>query len=316
MRAVVYDRYGPPEVLRLEDIPLPHPAPDQVLVRVAAVSINRADWEMLLGRPLYARIGGWRHPARPTLGTDIAGTVSAVGSAVTAFRTGDEVYGRCRAGGFAEYAAARAGSLSPKPAELSFAEASTIPEAGAIAVQGTAGVGPSDRVLINGGGGGSGTFAIQLASLAGAHVTAVDNAEKLDFMRSVGAHEVLDHRRHDYTREGPFDLVLDLVAHRSVFAYRRALAPGGRFHYVGGSVPTLLSMVTVGRVVGKASGRTLGLLVVGTGPAHYESVAERCVTGEVHIHIDRAFALEDTPAALAYVGEGRALGKVVVTPER
>jgi NADPH:quinone reductase-like Zn-dependent oxidoreductase len=167
-------------------------------------------------------------------------------------------------------------------------------------------------VLINGAGGGSGTFAIQLAKHLGAHVTGVDNAGKLDFMRMLGADEVIDYRADDFTRHGPYDLVLDLVAHRSVFAYRRALARGGRYLCVGGSVRSLLRVLTVGRVAGLVTGRSLGVLVVQQGPAHFEPMAARCAAGEVDVHIDRTFGLDDVPAALAYLGGGRARGKVVV----
>ena len=171
-------------------------------------------------------------------------------------------------------------------------------------------------MLINGAGGGSGSFAIQLAKRHGAHVTAVDNAAKQDFMRSVGADDVIDYRRHDFTRTTqPYDLVLDLVAHRSVFAYRRALASGGRYRCVGGSVRALLRVLTVGSVVGRLTGRSIGVLAVKEGPAHFEPLADLCVAGEIRIHIDRTFTLDEVPAALAHAGEGRALGKVVVTPD-
>lgn len=314
MRAVVYDRYGPPDVLRVEDVPTPSPAPGQVLVKVAATSINLSDWETLRGSPLYSRIGGLRSPARRTLGSDIAGWVDAVGPDVTQFRPGDEVYGDnlMLKGGFAEYAIAPASVLARKPAALSFDEASTIPQAGVIARQGTDGAAGGRRVLINGAGGGSGAFAIQLAKRLGAHVTGVDNAGKLDFMRAVGADEVIDYRRADFTRAGPYDLILDLVAHRSVFAYRRALAPGGRYRCVGGSVPTLLRVLTVGTVAGALTGRRLGVLAVKEGPAYFEPIAEMCAAGDLTVHIDRTFTLAQVPAALAHVGEGRALGKVVV----
>jgi NADPH:quinone reductase-like Zn-dependent oxidoreductase len=316
MRAVVYDRYGPPDVLRVEQVPVPAPGPEQVLVEVAATSVNLSDWECLRGAPLYARIGGLRNPARRVLGSDIAGRVHAVGPGVTRFGVGDEVYGDNLGlmGGFAEYALAPESVLAHKPAGLTFAEASTLPQAGAIAVQGTAGVGAGQRMLVNGAGGGSGSFAIQLAKRAGAHVTGVDNAGKLAFMRSVGADEVVDYRRTDFTRLGPFDHVLDLVAHRSVFAYRRALARGGRYRCVGGPVPTLLRVVTVGALLGRLTGRRIGLLVVKQGPDHFEPLAERCVAGTVRIHIDRRFGLDDVPEALAYVGGGHAHGKVVVEP--
>ena len=312
MRAVVYDRYGPPDVLRLEEVPTPSPGANQVLVEVAATSVNLSDWECLLGTPMYARIGGLRAPARRTLGSDIAGCVKAVGSDVTRFRPGDEVYGESPMGGFAEYAVASESALAHKPEKLTFAEASTVPQAGTIALQGTAGVGAGQRMLINGAGGGSGSFAIQLAKRAGAHVTGVDNAAKLEFMKSLGADEVIDYRIQDFTNLEPSDLVLDLVAHRSVFAYQRALARGGRYLCVGGSVPTLLRVVTIGAILGRLTGRRLGLLVVKQGPTHFEPLAERCVAGDVQIHIDRTFGLDDVPQALAHVGEGRALGKVVV----
>ena len=314
VRAVVYDRYGPPDVLRVEEVPVPSPAANQVLVAVAATSVNLSDWEGLRGTPMYARLGGLRAPRRRTLGSDIAGRVEAVGSGVTRFHPGDEVYGDNLAlmGGFAEFAVAPESALAHKPEALTFAESSTIPQAGAIALQGTAGVGPGQRILINGAGGGSGTFAVQLAKRAGAHVIGVDNAGKLDFMRSLGADEVIDYRSQDFTRLEPADLVLDLVAHRSVFAYRRVLARGGRYLCVGGSARALLRVVTIGAILGRLTGRRLGLLVVRPGPTHFEPLAERCVAGEIQIHIDRTFRLDEVPAALAHVGEGRALGKVVV----
>lgn len=200
-----------------------------------------SDWECLRGTPLYARIGGLRRPARRVLGSDIAGVVESVGAGVTRFRPGDAVYGDNLGleGGFAEYALVPESALAPKPDALTFAEASTLPQAGAIALQGIAGAGPGDSVLINGAGGGSGSFAIQLAKRLGAHVTGVDNSEKLEFMRSVGADEVIDYREQDFTRAGAYDLVLDLVAQRSVLAYHRALARGGRYRCVGGTTRTL-----------------------------------------------------------------------------
>ena len=315
MKAVVYDRYGLPDVLRVEDVPIPSPAAGQVRVKVAATSVNLSDWECLRGSPAYTRIGGLRSPARRTLGSDIAGVIDDVGEGVTRFQPGDEVYGDNLAlmGGFAEYALAAETALAPKPAHLSFAEASTIPQAGAIALQGTARAAAGSRVLINGAGGGSGSFAIQLAKRFGAYVTGVDNDAKQDFMRSVGADDVIDYRRDDFTRTAePYDLILDLVAHRSVFAYRRALAPGGRYRCVGGSVRSLLRVLTVGSVVGRLTRRSIGVLVVREGLPNFEPLADLCVTGEVSIHIHRTFTLDEVPAALAHVGEGRALGKVVV----
>ena len=317
MKAVVYERYGSPDVLRIEDVPVPSPAAGQVRVRVAATSVNLSDWEGLRGSPAYARVGGLRSPARRTLGSDIAGVVDGVGEGVTSFRAGDEVYGDNLAlmGGFAEYALAPESALAHKPAQLTFAEASTIPQAGAIALQGTKWAGAGRRVLINGAGGGSGSFAIQLAKRLGAQVTGVDNAGKQEFMRSLGADDVIDYRRDDFTRTTqPYDLILDLVAHRSVFAYRRALRPGGTYRCVGGPARALVRVLTVGSVVGRVTGRSIGVLVVKEGPAHFVPLTDLCVSGEITIHIDRTFSLDEVPAALARHGEGRALGKVVVVP--
>jgi NADPH:quinone reductase-like Zn-dependent oxidoreductase len=310
----VYDRYGLPDVLRVENLPMPSPGPDQVLLKMSATSLNLSDWECLLGSPMYARIGGLRSPARNVLGSDIAGRVESVGSGVTRFHPGDEVYGDNLdlKGGFAEYAVAPESMLALKPRTLTFAEASTLPQAGAIAMQGTATAAPGRRVLINGAGGGSGAFAIQLAKQAGAHVTGVDNAGKLEFMRSLGADDVIDYRSQDFTRGEPYDLVLDLVSYRSVFAYRRTLARGGRYLSVGGTTRSLLRITTGGFVLGRLTGRRIGVLVVKLGPAAFEPLAERCVSGDVQIHIDRTFTLEEVPQAMAHVGEGRALGKVVV----
>ena len=259
MKAVVYERYGPPDVLHVEDVPMPNPSTGQVRVKIAATSLNLSDWEALTGSPAYARIGGLRSPSKRTLGSDIAGVIDDVGEGVTRFQSGDEVYGDNLAlmGGFAEYALAPQSALAPKPAELTFAEASTIPQAGAIALQGTRRAVAGCRVLINGAGGGSGSFAIQLAKRLGAHVTGVDNETKQEFMVSVGADEVIDYRRDDFSRTGPpYDLILDMVAHRSVFAYRRALARGGRYRCAGGTVRTLLRVLTAGSVVG-AGNRSL-----------------------------------------------------------
>ncbi|MDP2772173.1 MAG: NAD(P)-dependent alcohol dehydrogenase [Nocardioides sp.] len=294
---------------------MPSPAAGQVLVEVAATSVNLSDWECLRGTPAYARIGGLRAPAHRVLGSDIAGVVDAVGDGVSRFRPGDEVYGDNLAlkGGFAQYALVPESELARKPSRLTFAEASCLPQSGAIALQGTKWAQAGRRVLINGAGGGSGCLAIQLAKRIGAHVTGVDNATKLDFMQSVGADEVIDYRLADFTRTSqPYDLVLDLVAHRSVFAYRRALAPGGTYRCVGGSVSTLLRVLTAGWLVGRLTGRSIGVLAVHEGPAHFDPLAALCVSGDLRIEIDRTYSLDEVPAALAHVGDGRALGKVVV----
>lgn len=314
MRAVVYDRYGPPEVLRIADVAVPIPRAGEVLVRVVATSVNLSDWEGLHGSPAYARFGGLFAPRRHILGSDIAGVVERVGDGVTRFRVGDAVYGDILTvmGGFAEYAVAPASALALKPAALTFAQASTLPQSGAIALQAVARAKPGERMLLNGAGGGTGAFALQLAAASGVHVIGVDNAGKLDFMRALGADEVIDYRTDDFTQHGPYDLIVDLVARRSVFAYRRALAPGGRYLIVGGIARALLRVMTIGALIGVMTGRRLGVLAVRTGPAHFEPLAERCVAGEVRIAIDKVFTLDEVPQALRYVGTGQALGKVVI----
>jgi len=320
MRAAVYDRYGGIEQLRLEEVPVPMPGAGEVLVELVATSINLSDWEGLRGSPAYARIaGGLRRPRQRILGSDIAGRVAAVGDGVTRFVVGDEVYGDNleRKGGFAQFAVAPETALARKPPGLTFAEASAIPQAGAIALQAVARGRAGERILINGAGGGSGALAIQLAVAAGMQVTGVDNAAKLDFMRELGAHRVIDYRaedpvRRDFTRSGPYDLIVDFVAHRSVFAYRRALAPGGRYYVVGGTLRALLRVLTLGTIVGALSGTKLRVLVVREGPEHFAPMADMIVDGEVQVRIDSRFPLDEVAAALVRHGEGRARGKVGV----
>lgn len=315
MRAWVYERYGGVEELKLRDVPTPVPARGEVLVEVVATSVNLSDWEALRGSPGYARLDGLRAPRTQVLGSDVAGRVVTVGDGVTRFRPGDEVFGDNlpRRGGFAEHVVMPEKAVAHKPPALTFAQASTIPQAGAIALQALASAAPGSRVLVNGAGGGSGSLMVQLAVARGLHVTAVDNAGKLAFLERLGAHEVIDYRRTDFTRTGPYDLVVDLVAHRSVLAYRRALARRGRCLMVGGTLRTLLRMLTVGPVLGALTGARLGVLFVRQGPRHFTPLADLCAAGDVQIHVDRTFPLSDVPAALTLHGEGRALGKVVVT---
>jgi NADPH:quinone reductase-like Zn-dependent oxidoreductase len=316
VRAAVYDRYGSPDVLRIDDVPVPSPAEGQLLVEVAATSVNLSDWESLTGSPFYARLGGLRSPAHRTLGSDLAGRVAEVGPGVTRFRPGDDVYGDNLAlmGGFAEYAVAAGSALAPKPAGLSFAEAAALPQAAAIALQGTRWAGPGSRVLINGAGGGSGMYAIQLAKLAGAEVTGVDNAEKQEFMRSLGADHVVDYARENVTRGGrTYDLILDLAAYRSAVAYNRTLEPGGRYLYVGGSVPTLFQVLLIGPLLGLRARKKIRLLPVRLGARQLGPLVELCQQGQVRTVIDRRYPLSEVPEALRYLGAGRAKGKVIIT---
>jgi NADPH:quinone reductase-like Zn-dependent oxidoreductase len=318
MKAVVYTRYGPPEGLRLTDVPTPVPNDDEVLVRVHAVSLNATDWEVLRGKPLYSRIMGPFRPRRHILGSDIAGRVEAAGRNAARFRPGEGVFADIFSsmGGFAECVCVPETALAPMPAGLAYEQAAALPQAGAIALQGIHGKGrvqPGQKVLINGAGGGSGMYAIQLAKLHGAEVTGVDNAEKLEFMRSLGADDVIDYTREDFTRNGrTYDLILDLAAHRPAFAYGGSLRPGGRYLYVGGSVATLLQVLLIGPVIGRAEGKKIRLLAVRQGAQHLAPLVELCQAGKLATVIDRRYRLTEVPQALRYLGEGHAKGKVVV----
>jgi NADPH:quinone reductase-like Zn-dependent oxidoreductase len=321
MKAVVYTRYGPPDALRLTEVQTPVPKDNEVLVKVQAVSLNASDWEVLRGKPLYSRIGGPFRPQHHILGSDIAGRVEAVGPDATLFRPGEDVFADILSymGGFAEYVAVPESVLMRMPAGMTYQEAASLPQAGAIALQGILEKGQvksGQKVLVNGAGGGSGMYAVQLAKLHGAEVTGVDNAEKLEFMRAIGADHVIDYGRQDFTRTGrSYDLILDVAGHRSVFAYKRSLMPHGRYLYVGGSVPTLLQAALIGPLIGRAEGKKIRLLAVRLGAKHVMPLVELCQAGKIATAIDRRYPLAEVPDALRYLGEGHAKGKVVITLE-
>jgi NADPH:quinone reductase-like Zn-dependent oxidoreductase len=319
MKAFVYIKYGPPELLRLEEVEKPTPKDDEVLIRVQAVSVNASDWDALRGRPLYVRAGGLLKPHRQILGSDIAGRVEMVGRNVRRFQPGDEVFGDilARLGGFAEYVCARESALALKPASMTLEEAAAIPQAAVVALQGIRDKGevqPGQKVLINGAGGGAGSFAVQLAKLYGAEVTGVDNTGKLDFMRSLGADHVIDYTREDFTKSRKqYDLILDLVAHRSAFAYPRALRPNGSYFFVGGSVSTIFQILLLGPWIRSAGGKNIRLLAVQPNLKDLVYVTELCEAGKLVPFIDRRFPFSEIPDALRYLGEGRAKGKIVIT---
>lgn len=319
MKAIVYTKYGPPEVLQLEEVAKPTPKDDEVLIKVQAVSVNRSDWEGLSGKPLYARLGGLLKPRHHILGSDIAGRVEMAGKHIRRFRPGDEVFGDIlpRLGGFAEYVCARESALAPKPASMTFEEAAAIPQAAVIALQGTRDKGkiqPGQKVLITGAGGGTGTFAVQLAKLYGAEVTGVDNTGKLDFMRSLGADHVIDYTREDFTKNGKqYDLILDIVAHRSVFAYKRALRSRGSYFLTGGYVTTIFQVLLLGPWIRGTTGKKMRILAVQPNLKDLVHVTELYEAGKVVPVIDRRYPLSEIPEALRYLGEGRTKGKVVIT---
>jgi NADPH:quinone reductase-like Zn-dependent oxidoreductase len=321
MKAVVYTRYGSPDVLLFTDVEKPTPKDNEVLVKVLAVSLNRSDWETLRGKPLYARIMGPLRPRHHILGSDIAGRVEAAGRTTTRFQPGDDVFADILSymGGFAEYVCVPERALVPMPAGMSYEEAAALPQAGAIALQGIRDAGQvqaGQKVLINGAGGGSGMYAVQLAKLHGAEVTGVDNQEKLEFMRSLGADHVIDYTRADFTSNGRrYDLILDLAAHRSVLAYKGSLVPGGRYLYVGGSAATLLQVLLIGPLLGRAEGKKLRLLAVRLGAERLGPMVALCQAGKIATVIDRRYRLNEVPEALRYLGEGHAKGKLVAIVE-
>jgi NADPH:quinone reductase-like Zn-dependent oxidoreductase len=319
MKAIVYHQYGSPDVLKLEEVEKPTPTDDQILVKVHAVSVNRSDWEGLTGKPLYARIGGLRKPSNKILGSDVAGRVEVVGRNNKEFQPGDEVFGEMGDyhGGFAEYVCTRGRAWALKPAGLTFEQAAAIPQAGVIALQGIRDKGqvqPGQKVLINGAGGGAGSFAVQLAKSYGAEVTGVDNTGKLDFMRSLGADHVIDYTREDFTRNGKqYDFILDLIAYRTAFAYARALKPNGSYYAVGGSVATFLQFLLFGPWIRRTAGKKVRLLAVQRNRKDLVSITELCEAGKVVPVIDRQYPLSAVPEALRYLGAGHAKGKVVIT---
>jgi len=318
MKAIVCTKYGPPEVLQLKEVERPTPKDNEVLIKVHAVSVNRSDWENLTGSPLYARFGGLLRPRQQILGSDIAGRVEMIGRNTSRFQPGDEVFGDTsfRMGGFAEYVCALEETLALKPTSMTFEEAATIPQGAVIALQGIRDKGqvqPGQKVLINGAGGGAGMFAVQLAKLYGAEVTGVDNAGKLDFMRSLGADHVIDYAKEDFTKNGQqYDLILDVIANRSVFAYKRALRPNGSYFAVGGSAARLFQILLLGPWIRRTSGKKIRILAVQPNLKDLVHITELCEAGKIVPSIDKRYSLIEVPEALQYLGEGLVKGKVVI----
>ncbi|MCH2110767.1 MAG: NAD(P)-dependent alcohol dehydrogenase [Polyangiaceae bacterium] len=318
MRALVCENYGAPEVLQLRELPRPQPKKGEVLVQVAALSLNTSDWECVTGQPFYVRVYGLFRPKQPILGSDITGRVVALGEGVESLQLGDEVFGDAMGtfGGFAEYVAVPEKVLAKKPSSVSFEQAATLPQAAVIALQALrqgGGVTAGQKVLINGAGGGSGMFAIQMAKNAGAEVTGVDNAQKQEHMLALGADHVFDYREVDFTKTTQqYDLVIDLVGRRSVFAHRRALRRGGCYTMVGGSMSSLLQNLLLGPIVGFFTRTKMGILVVEPDHRDIEVILGLIEEGQIRVLIDKRFPLTETAAALSYLGQGSVLGKVVI----
>ena len=314
MKAFIYERYGPPETLRMAEVDKPAPKADEVLVRVLAASVNAADWHVLRGKPLFSRVTlGLLRPKHQILGGDVAGRVEAVGGGVTRFKPGDQVYANLLDhgyGGFAEYVSVPVDAMSLKPANLSFEEAAAVPMAAVTALQGLGRHGaiqPTQKVLVNGATGGVGSFAVQIAKASGAEVTGVTSTPNLDLVRSLGADHVLDYTSTDFTRGGGhYDLILDTVGNRSVPDLKRALAPGGRAAVTG--------FTSVSRLLGVSlrGGKEIAQVQAHVTTEDLNRLSELIEAGKLRPQIDRRYRFADIPVAIAYLEQGRARAKVVV----
>jgi NADPH:quinone reductase-like Zn-dependent oxidoreductase len=314
MKAFIYERYGPPETLRLAEVDKPAPGAGEALVKVLAASVNAADWHILRGKPLFSRATlGLLRPKHQILGVDVAGQVEAVGSDVTRFKAGDEVYANLLDhgyGGFADYVSVPVAVMAVKPAKLSFEEAAAVPMAATTALQGLGRHGalqPTQTVLINGASGGVGSFAVQLAKASGAEVTGVTSTRNLELVRSLGADQVIDYTTTDFTHgRRRYDRILDTVGNRSVPELRRALAPGGKAAVTG--------FTSVRRLLGVSlrGGKDVAQVQAHVTAEDLELLSELLTAGMVRPQIDRRYRFADIPAAIAYLEQGRARAKVVV----
>jgi len=322
MKAILFTRYGDADTLRLSTVEKPAPKPGEVLIRVHAASVNSWDWELLRGVPFANRMmfGLFRPKKINILGCDIAGEVEAVGSGVKQLRPGDAVFGDLSGrlwGGFAEYVCAPEHLLARKPPGISFEQAAALPQAGVLALQGLrqGQLRSGQQVLINGAGGGAGTFAIQLAKAAGAVVTAVDSGVKFDTMRALGADRLIDYTREDFTKNGQrYDLILDMMATRPLRACRASLHPGGRYVVVGGSMGPIFQTMLLGPLFSRLGGRRqFGLLMHKPDKADLDTLSAYVEAGTLTPVIERLYPLEESPEALRYFGTGRVCGKLVIT---
>jgi NADPH:quinone reductase-like Zn-dependent oxidoreductase len=316
MKAMVYTEYGPPEVLQLKEVETPSPREDEVLVEVRAASVNYADWSFVRGKPFLVRLigAGLLKPKNSILGADMAGQVEAVGRNAKQFQPGDSVFGDisgCGFGAFAEYVAVPEKALAPKPANITFEEAAAVPQAAVVALQGLCDNGqiqPAEKVLINGASGGIGTFAVQIAKSFGAEVTGVCSTRNLDMVRSIGADHVIDYTRKDFTQnEQHYDLILDIVANRSLSDYMRALGPEGSYVAVAFN-PASLFQRSRARGSKKASS-----LAAKTSVKDLVFIRELLEAGKIVPVIDKVYPLSEVAEAVRYYGERHAQGKVVIT---
>jgi NADPH:quinone reductase-like Zn-dependent oxidoreductase len=319
MKAVVFAKYGTPDVLELKEVDKPTPKDDEVLIKVHAVSINDWDLGLLQGIPFANRLqNGLTKPKKKILGSDIAGRIEAVGKEVVQFNPGDEVFGDLSGnwGGFAEYVCAREKALALKPAGMTFEEASAIPQAAMLALQGLRDKGkmqPGQKILINGAGGGVGTFAVQIAKLNNIEVTGVDSSGKLEMLRSIGFDHVIDYTREDFTKNGQcYDMILDVKTNRSIFDYTRALKPNGTYVTVGGATAQLLQVLFLGPWISMISKKKMRLVILKPNK-DLSYMNELFESGKVKPVIDGPYKLSEVPEAIQYFEEGNHKGKVVIT---
>lgn len=321
MKALVNDKYGPIDDLRLEEVPKPTPKDDEVLIRVHASSVNYGNVALVRGKPLLARLwSGLRKPKDRIQGSDVAGQVEAVGKDVKLFQPGDDVYGDTGLHGFgayAEYVCAPESAIAPKPAGVTFEAAATVPQAALVALQALRDAGQiqsGHKVLIYGASGGNGTFAVQIAKAFGAEVTGVCSTRNLALVRSIGADHVIDYTRKDFAANGQrYDLIVATVGDRSIFDYRRALTPRGTYVAAGGSLAQIFAGMLLGPWLSKTGGKTLRGVHHKENPEDLHFMNELLETGKVEPVIDRRYPLEQAVDALRYYGEGRSQGKVVIT---
>jgi NADPH:quinone reductase-like Zn-dependent oxidoreductase len=318
MKAIVYTKYGGPGVLQIKEVEKPFPKDDEVLIKVHAVSINDWDLGLLHGDFINRILNGIRKPKRTILGSDIAGRIEAVGKNISKFKIGDEVYGDLsgRWGGFAEYVCAPEKALALKPAAMSFEEAASIPQAAMLAVQGLIDKGKihaGQKLLINGAGGGVGTFGVQIAKLYGLEITGVDSTAKLDMLRSIGFDHVIDYTQEDFTKNGQhYDLILDAKTNRSMFDYSRALSPNGIYVTVGGSISRLLQALFLGPWISMINKKHIRIVSLKTNK-DLIFMNELFETGKVKPVIDGPYKLGEFHEAFRIFDKAEHKGKVVIT---
>jgi NADPH:quinone reductase-like Zn-dependent oxidoreductase len=324
MKAIVYTKYGPPDVLELKEVEKPTPQDNEVLVKVHAASLNAYDWHLLRADPFLVRLmgGGLLKPKNQILGADLAGRVEAVGRNVKQFQPGDEVFGDlsgCGSGGFAEYVSVPENALALKPANMTFEETATVPMAAVTALQGLRDKGkiqPGQKVLINGASGGVGTFAVQIAKSFGAEVTAVCSTGKMDMARSIGADQVIDYTQEDFTQnEQRYDLILAANGYHSIWDYKRALSPKGIYVMAGGSMAQIFQAMLLGPWISMAGSKKMGALSARPNQKDLVFMKELLEAGKVVPVIDRCYPLSEVADALRYLEEGHAQGKIVITVE-